>query len=52
MKLLNLTPTVKNVKDLKDEAAEMTFVKIFRKLMHLRNIVESFADYRSAYLDL
>ena len=67
MELLKLTPTVKSVKDLKDEEAEMLFVKIFRELMRLRNILESisefddndlslpaqrFADYRSAYLDL
>lgn len=67
MELLKLTPTVKSVKDLKDEEAEMQFVKIFRELMRLRNILESFSefddndlslpaqrftDYRSAYLDL
>ena len=65
--LLTLTPTVNSVKDLPDEEAEMKFVKIFRELMRLRNILESFseledddlalsaqrfADYRSAYLDL
>jgi|688.fasta_scaffold20890_9 type I restriction enzyme R subunit len=67
MLLLALTPTVKSVKDLPDEVAELKFVKIFRELMRLRNILESFsefddgdltlpsqrfADYRSAYLDL
>jgi type I restriction enzyme R subunit len=67
MQLLALTPTVKSVKDLPDEEAELKFVKIFRELMRLRNILESFsefddgdltlpaqrfADYRSAYLDL
>jgi len=67
MQLLALTPTVKSVKDLKDEEEELKFVKIFRELMRLRNILESFsefddgdltlpaqrfADYRSAYLDL
>jgi type I restriction enzyme R subunit len=65
--LLKLTPTVASVKDLQDEEAELKFVKIFRELMRLRNILESFsefddgdlalsaqsfADYRSAYLDL
>ncbi len=65
--LRKLAPTVASVKDLKDEEAEMQFVKIFRGLMRLRNILESFsefsnddlsmtaqrfADYRSAYLDL
>lgn len=67
MELLNLTPTVKSVRNLKDEEEELRFVKIFRELMRLRNILESFsefedddlaltaqrfADYRSAYLDL
>ena len=67
VELLTLTPTVGSVKDLPDEEAEMLFVKIFRELMRLRNILESFsefsdedlslpaqrfADYRSAYLDL
>ena len=65
--LRKLTPTVASVKELKDEEAELLFVKIFRELMRLRNILESFsefenddlamtsqrfADYRSAYLDL
>lgn len=55
------------MKDLPDEDAEMAFVKVFRELMRLKNILESFsnfededlalpaqqfADYRSAYLDL
>jgi len=67
VELLTLVPTVKSVKDLPDEEAELQFVKIFRELMRLRNILESFsefddndlalpaqrfADYRSAYLDL
>ena len=67
MEMLALTPTVNSVKDLPDEEAELQFVKIFRELMRLRNIIESFsefndsdltlpaqrfADYRSAYLDL
>ena len=67
MDLLALTPTVKDVKNLKDEEEELKFVKLFRELMRLRNILESFsefededfsltaqrfADYRSAYLDL
>jgi type I restriction enzyme R subunit len=67
LELLMVTPTVNSVKDLPDEEAELKFVKIFRELMRLRNILESFsefddgdlalpaqrfADYRSAYLDL
>jgi len=64
---MKLTPTVRSVKDLSDEEAELKFVRIFRELMRLRNILESFSefddedlalpaqrftDYRSAYLDL
>lgn len=67
IELLALTPTVGSVKDLPHEEAELQFVKIFRELMRLRNVLESFsefndedlalpaqrfADYRSAYLDL
>jgi len=67
IELLAVTPTVGSVKDLPHEEAEMQFVKIFRELMRLRNVLESFsefddedlalpaqrfADYRSAYLDL
>jgi type I restriction enzyme, R subunit len=67
IELMKLTPTVRSVKNLTDEEAELTFVKIFRELMRLRNVLESFsefddedlsltaqrfADYRSAYLDL
>lgn len=67
IELLALTPTVGSVKDLADEEEELQFVKVFRELMRLRNILESFsefdddelalpaqrfADYRSAYLDL
>lgn len=67
VQLLGVAPTVRSVKDLPDEEAELRFVRIFRELMRLRNILESFsefddedlalpaqrfADYRSAYLDL
>jgi len=67
IELLALTPTVGAVKDLVDEEAELNFVKIFRELMRVRNILESFSefndddlalpaqrfvDYRSAYYDL
>jgi type I restriction enzyme R subunit len=67
VELMKLTPTVRSVKDLSDEEAELKFVRIFRELMRLRNILESFSefddedlalpaqrftDYRSAYLDL
>jgi len=65
--LLKLTIEPDAVKDLPDEEAELLFVRIFRELMRLKNILESFseyqaddltmteqrfADFRSAYLDL
>lgn len=67
LELLTMTPTVASVADLPHEEAELQFVRVFRELMRLRNVLESFsefsdgdlalpaqrfADYRSAYLDL
>ena len=52
LELLKLTPTVKSVKNLQDEAAELLFVKIFRELMRLRNILESFSEYDAGDLSL
>lgn len=67
LELLKLTPNTKCVSELKDEEEELLFVKMFRELLRLRNILESFseynhsdltiqdqqfADFRSAYLDL
>lgn len=67
IELLSVAPTVRSVQNLVDEEAELQFVKIFRELMRLRNVIESFsefededlsltaqgfADYKSAYLDL
>jgi type I restriction enzyme R subunit len=65
--LLKIAPTVKSVDDLPSEEDEMAFVRAFRELMRLRNILtsfsdfswddlpmnaQSFEDYRSKYLDL
>lgn len=65
--LLALATTPSKVKDLPDEEAELLFAKVFRELLRLRNVLESFseftpddlllssqrfADFRSAYLDL
>ena len=52
LELLTLTPTVKSVKDLPDEEAELKFVKIFRELMRLRNILESFSEFDDEDLTL
>jgi len=40
------------VKDLPDEDAEMAFVKVFRELMRLKNILESFSNFEDEDLAL
>ena len=65
--LLRIAPTVKSVDSLPSEEEEMAFIQAFRKLMRLRNVLTSFADfswedlsmseqsfedYKSKYLDL
>ena len=65
--LLTITPTVKSVNDLISEADELEFIKAFRELMRIRNVLNSFSDfdwedlamneqqfedYKSKYLDL
>jgi type I restriction enzyme R subunit len=62
-----IAPDVASVDDLKDELQELEFVKTFRELMRLKNILSSFSDfsfddlaldeqgfedYKSKYLDL
>jgi type I restriction enzyme R subunit len=66
-KLKTIAPDVDSVDDLEDENAELEFVKAFRELIRLRNILSTFADfdfddvgiaeqefedYKSKYLDL
>jgi len=65
--LLKIAPTVKSVDSLPSEVEELKFVKAFRELMRLLNILVTFADfkfedlaiseqtfndYKSKYLDL
>ena len=65
--LLQITPTVNSVNDLHSEEEELAFVKAFRELMRIKNILTAFADfdmnsvempeqlfedYKSKYLDL
>jgi type I restriction enzyme R subunit len=62
-----IAPDVESVDDLRDEEQELEFVKAFRELMRLKNILSTFADfdfndveldeqgfedYKSKYLDL
>jgi type I restriction enzyme R subunit len=50
--LLGIVPTVESVDALKNqgEERELAFVQAFRKLMRLKNILESFSDFRWADL--
>lgn len=66
-KLLEITPTVDSVNELPTEEDELEFIKAFRDLMRVKNILTSFSDfdwddldmneqqfedYKSKYLDL
>lgn len=65
--LIKITPTVNSVNDLVNEDDELAFIKAFRQLMRVRNILNAFSDfkwedlamteqlfedYKSKYLDL
>jgi len=65
--LLQIAPTVNSVNDLPSEEEELEFIKAFRELMRLKNVMatftefdfadlsmeeQSFEDYKSKYLDL
>lgn len=67
IELIKITPTVNSVNDLISEDDELTFIKAFRQLMRVRNILNAFSDfkwedlamseqlfedYKSKYLDL
>lgn len=67
IELLKIAPTVNSVSELKDENDELEYIKAFRELMRLKNILTTFADfsfdhlsmneqlfedYKSKYLDL
>jgi type I restriction enzyme R subunit len=65
--LLKIAPNLKSIDELKSEEDEMAFIKAFREIMRLRNVLGTFADftwddlamaeqrfndYKSKYLDL
>ncbi|UCS95297.1 type I restriction endonuclease subunit R [Echinicola marina] len=67
IQLLQIAPTVNSVNDLKTEEDELAFIKAFRELMRVRNVLKTFTefdhddlsmteqgfeDYKSKYLDL
>lgn len=66
-RLREITPTVKSVNDLPSEDEQLEFVKAFRELMRLKNVLSTFTefdfndlgiteqefeDYQSKYLDI
>ena len=50
--LLEITPTISSVDDLESEDDELAFVKAFREIMRLRNVISSFADFSFADLEM
>ena len=44
--LLKITPTVNSVNDLQTENDELEFIKAFRELMRIKNILTAFADFK------
>ncbi|MCB9344368.1 MAG: type I restriction endonuclease subunit R [Lewinellaceae bacterium] len=52
VKLLKIAPTIDSVNDLPSETEELEFVKAFRELMRLKNILTGFSDFEFADLDM
>lgn len=50
--VLKLTPKVQDVDLLEDEEAELDFIKQFRELLRLNNILRTFVDFNPEDLDL
>ncbi len=44
--LLKITPTVNSVNELQTEYDELEFIKAFRELMRIKNILTAFADFK------
>ncbi|OYU79900.1 MAG: deoxyribonuclease HsdR [Flavobacterium sp. BFFFF1] len=51
-KLLAIAPTVDSVDDLLSEDQELEFIKAFRELLRLRNVIASYADFTFDDLDI
>jgi type I restriction enzyme R subunit len=50
--LLELTPTIDSVNDLINEEEELEFVKAFRELMRLKNVLTTFSDFEDEHLEM
>ncbi len=46
LELMQITPTINSVNDLLSEEDELKFIKAFRKLMRLLNVLVTFADFK------
>ncbi len=44
--LISLTPTIASVDDLETEEDELAFIKAFRELMRIKNILTAFSDFK------
>ncbi len=50
--LLEITPTVDSVNDLRNEEEELEFIKAFRELMRIKNVLNTFSDFELEDLDM
>jgi type I restriction enzyme R subunit len=50
--LIILTPTIASVDDLETEDDELEFIKAFRDLMRIKNILTAFSDFNWAHLKM
>jgi type I restriction enzyme R subunit len=50
--LLQITPTVNSVNDLKSEDEELSFIQAFRELMRLKNVLTTFTEFEFADLSM
>jgi type I restriction enzyme R subunit len=50
--LLEITPTVDSVNDLQNEEEELEFIKAFRELMRIKNVLNTFSDFELEDLDM
>ncbi|HET9569792.1 MAG TPA: type I restriction endonuclease subunit R [Bacteroidales bacterium] len=50
--LLSVAPTVDSVNNLVDENEELAFIKAFRELMRLKNVLATFADFDFSHLEM
>lgn len=50
--LLKITPTVDSVNELRNEEEELEFIKAFRELMRIKNVLNTFSDFELEDLDM